>query len=441
MKSKGNKASVRKIALLCLIAIRKRGAYSNIITDRASGELDDKRDRAFLTSLVSGATERRITLDYIINTLASRSGAEIDEDVNDILRLGIYQLRYMDRIPQRAAVCETVKLGRNAGEKSFINAILRAYIKKEDELTFPKKEKNTARYLSVRYSFPREMCRFFIDNFGEEKTEEYFECFNSVSPLTLRINTLKISVDNFISSLPSGTSAAKSELCEGAVIIDSGAATDIPGYDEGMFFVQDVTSQTAVKALGAHEGDVVYDVCAAPGGKSFGIAIEMNNKGNVYSFDVHDSKLSLISSGAERLGVGIIDVKERDASLSPKSYEYNAADRVMCDVPCSGLGVLGKKADMRYRDVNTIKELPDLQYKILCQSAKLLKVGGELVYSTCTINPAENEGVIDRFTEEHDGFEFSNFVADGEIRKGKYTFYPRRGINDGFFISKVKRIK
>ena len=142
MKSKGNKASVRKIALLCLIAIRKRGAYSNIITDRASGELDDKRDRAFLTSLVSGATERRITLDYIINTLASRSGAEIDEDVNDILRLGVYQLRYMDRIPQRAAVCETVKLGRNAGEKSFINAILRAYIKKEGELTFPKKEKN-----------------------------------------------------------------------------------------------------------------------------------------------------------------------------------------------------------------------------------------------------------------------------------------------------------
>ncbi|MDY3846614.1 MAG: 16S rRNA (cytosine(967)-C(5))-methyltransferase RsmB [Eubacteriales bacterium] len=444
-------SEVRYKALRCLIAIRERGAYSNIITDRAASTLEDDRDRALLSSLVLGVTERKITLDYIIKTLAARSESDIDTDVNEILRLGIYQLKYMDRIPKRAAVCETVKLGKNASQRSFINAILRAYIRKENDIEFPKKEKNFARYLSVKYSFPRETCRFFLNLFGEDRTREYFEYFNSVPPLCLRVNTLKISRDDFISLLNEKITEKKSACCDStvkkcascdsAVIVESGAVRDIPGYSDGLFFVQDISSQTAVKVLGAREGSTVYDVCAAPGGKSFGIAMEMKNRGKVYSFDIHKSKLSLIDSGAGRLGIDIIKTAQRDASLPPKPSEYNDAEYVMCDVPCSGLGVLGKKADMRYRDIGSVKELPKLQYEILTQSAKLLKVGGELVYSTCTVNPAENEGVIDRFVLEHNSFEFVEFNADGGMRDGKHTFHPKLEEHDGFFISKIKRIK
>lgn len=426
----------RKLAVDLLIRAESEESYINIAL---SGTLDRAApsDRAFINRLVNGVVERRITLDYYIATMAKRSVSEIDAPVLAILRTALFQLACMEGEPDYAVVNESVALCKNRGERGFVNALLRRFLRERDTLSLPLREKNAVRHISVKYSFPPELCRFFIDNFGEERCERFFEYFNGISPLTLRVNTLKTTASQLMSNIDG---AEVSALCDTALIIPGGAVVrELYGYNEGLFYVQDVSSQIAVKALGATEGARVIDVCAAPGGKSIGLAIEMKNRGEVFSFDLHKSKLSLIESNAKRLGIDIISVAERDATILPDGDMTESFDFVMCDVPCSGLGVLGKKADMRYRHTDSVKTLPPLQYSILSASCRYLKRGGATVYSTCTVNPDENERVVERFLSENPDFELSPFETDGEICKGMYTFLPGEKGTDGFFIARIVR--
>ncbi len=427
----------RKIAHTLLMRAEENDGYINIMLASALDKVGYAGDRAFINRLVNGVVEHRITLDYFIAKLAGRSLSDIDLSVLIVLRIGLFQLMYMDGVQEYATVNESVSLCKNRGERGFVNALLRRFLRERDTLSLPPREKNLIRHLSVKHSFPPELCRFFVNTFGEERAEKYFDYFNGVSPLTLRVNTLKATREELLSHIDGATAAP---LCDTAIVLKSGASVrELYGYGEGMFFVQDISSQIAVRVLGARRGASTVDVCAAPGGKSLGIAIEMKNEGEIYSFDIHKSKLSLIEDGANRLGIDIIRTRERDASLPPDADMREKFDFLMCDVPCSGLGVLGKKADMRYRHTDSLTTLPPLQLSILKSSSLYLKKGGAMVYSTCTVNPEENERVVEKFLSEHPDFELSPFSVGDKRCEGIYTFYPGDMGTDGFFIARIVR--
>lgn len=436
--------SARRLAYKILKSARVGATYSNIALDNAikKNELSDA-DRGLVTAIVMGVTERRITLDYIIDSLATRAEM-VDAETRIILQIGILQLLYLDRIPEYAAVNETVALApkRSVG---FVNAILRSLLRKKKagqlDSIFPDEGEKDG-YLSVRYSFPVQLCRRFEELYGVERTKKVLEIYNLPPRLTLRVNTLKTSRDEYIELLMSSEINAESvNGLKSAVVLDDVAFSSLPGFDEGLFFVQDVASQICVEAVEAKAGDLVIDTCSCPGSKSFGMAIEMKNVGEIRSFDLHQSKLSLIEAGAERLGIDVIRVGERDGR-KPDETLFGRADRVLCDVPCSGLGVIAKKPEIRYKDLDEVSRLPEIQYSILESSAKYVKVGGVLVYSTCTVLPEENECNVERFLSEHGDFETDDFKVGGwESCGGMLSLSPDIDKTDGFFVARMKRVK
>ena len=426
--------NVRRAALDILMRMEKSEGegYSNRLIDSAiSKNSFEGADRALLSQLVSGVTERRITLDYIIQRFSKAPLSKLDTDALCLLRMGIYQLRYLDRIPQHAAVNETVNLARSRS-RGFINAVLRSYLR-TDEIKFP--QKPDAERLSVAFSAPRELCERLISVYGAKATEDILSSYLEATALTLRTNTLRTTREELINVLgEGGFECAPTETSPfGIRVFGSGLPTAIAG---GLCFVQDEASQIASLVLDPHEGDSILDACACPGGKSFSAALLMNNKGSVTSCDLHASKLPLISSGAERLGITIINTEERDSSITREDAEF---DRIICDVPCSGLGVAAKKTEIKYRPLAKNAELPPLQYSILCAVSQLLKIGGTLIYSTCTILPEENENIVEKFLAEHKNFEAVPFdVGKYSAPKGTLTLLPSTG-HDGFFISKITR--
>lgn len=416
--------TARALALDLLCEAEARGQYPNIALDHAlrRNPLSDA-DRALVTTLVYGVTERRITLDAIIDRLAER---EIEPRVRMLLRLGLYQLRCLDRIPAHAAVNETVALAtrKTAG---FVNAILRSYGRRAGEFTFD--APTDAAGLSVTYSVAEPICAAFIEAFGFDRAESILAAFGRTPPLTVRVNTLRISRDDYLARLAeTGIAASPCETPTGIRLAASMNPTLLPGFDAGDCFVQDEASQRCVAALGAQPGELVLDLCACPGAKSFGAAIDMQNCGRVISSDLHANKLSLVASGAARLGISIIETAARDARL-PVDELIGRADRVICDVPCSGLGVLGKKPDLRYKSLDDTSRLPAIQAAILDTAAGYVKPGGRLVYSTCTLLPAENEGVTGPFLAAHPEFA----VAE------EHTLTPDADGTDGFYYCAMVR--
>ena len=261
--------------------------------------------------------------------------------------------------------------------------------------------------------------------------------------ITLTVNTQKISVELFLEKLlKAGYEAKKSEYSELSVCVSGSCdPREISGFSEGEFFVQDEASALSALTLGAGCGELIIDTCAAPGGKSFALAVISGDRADIHSFDLHESKLSLISSGAERLGLKSVRAEERDAT-KPQEELFGMADAVLCDAPCSGLGVFSKKADLRYKDITSLSDLSELQYRILSESAKYLKAGGRLVYSTCTLRREENEDIVDRFLAENPDFEAEDFeFSSVRSERGRVTLYPHIHKTDGFFISKLRKKK
>ena len=436
--------TVRELTLSLLTDCEVNGKYVNLSlssrrTEKLSGE-----ERSFLTVLLYTVAERKITYDYYISAIANRSLEKIDPTTLNILRIGMCQIADISSVPDHAAVNETVALARNPGEKSFVNGVLRQAVrlKAEGKLPLPPRDKKVSRYLSVAYSFPHWLVKHFISLYGEEDTERLLSHFNNARYTDLTVNLTRISKDAYADMLTAAgyTTVPGVETQLGLRLPGSVNPRNLPGFDAGLFFVQDSACAVSAEALGPEKGERIIDVCACPGGKSFAAAI-LSDNGAVTSFDIHDSKLSLVEDGAKRLGLDNITVGQCDAT-KPRQELLGAFDKVICDVPCSGLGVLGKKPDIRHRDNQSLQNLPELQYNILSESVKYLKENGTILYSTCTLNPEENERVVERFLAEHSEFSSVDFtVGSLSSKDGMLTLLPHVHSTDGFFIAKLRKEK
>lgn len=438
--------NIRNLSLKILVSIESDGAYSTLALNNSIKENKlNKTDSSFLSALVYGVLERQITLDYIIKQYSKIPLRKIELKTKIILRLGILQLVFMDKVPDSAAVNESVNLAKkNKLMKSagFINGVLRSVTRADEKYTLPDINKDKEYYYSVKYSCPRDLVSLWLKAYGENVTTSILENLSGRPQLTARVNTLKTTCEKLIADLESeGVEAEKSELCENALVLkNTGSIESLKSYQNGEFYIQDIASQLCVKALNPQPNNIMIDVCSAPGGKSFTSAQYMENRGKIYSFDIYEHKLNLINSTANRLGIDIIKTDIRDAEKDRR--ELPLADKVLCDVPCSGLGVLSRKPEIRYKKDLLSDELCELQYRILVNSARFTAYGGTLIYSTCTLNPAENIENVKRFIKENP--EFEPVKLNLAIKKvtnepdNVLTLFPN-GKNDGFFIAKFKR--
>lgn len=430
--------SARQTAFEILNKIQRDNAYSNLALDTAleKAEIENK-DKRFVSALVYGVTERRITLDYNLSLYLSQPLKKLKPQVLTALRLGAYQILFMDKIPDSAAVNESVKLVKKNGA-AFASGLVNAVLHKisNNGLTDDGS-------MNVKYSAPEWLCKMWSESYETENAEKILEASFGPVDVSLRVNTTKTTAEKLCSILSDeGFECEINGIVDGALTVKNGGAVHkTNAYSDGLFHVQDIASQLCCKALGANENETVIDICAAPGGKSFTIAEAMNNSGNVISCDIYKHRLKLIEDGAKRLGLSNIKAVENDGSAF--NSELPLADKILCDVPCSGLGVIRKKPEIRFKKSDEVDKLSDLQYSILCISSRYLKIGGKLVYSTCSLNPEENENVIKRFLAEHDDFrsvrvlpEVKRYADDTDY----LTLMPHIHGSDGFFISCVERV-
>ena len=429
-------AAIKNVRAIALDVLTKceAGGYSNIALDTVIKRNDlTSQDRSLLTALVYGVIERRITLDYYISSLSSISNSKIERDTRNLLRMGLYQLAYMEKIPPHAAINETVSLA-NKRSKGFVNAILRNFVREGNKIAFPDKT-DEVKYLSVTYSVGEPLIKELMSAYSFEECEKMLSAFGEKTPITLRVNNLKAARDDLLSEL----GGVPTKYSPDGIILENAAVSELEALRDGRVTVQDEASQICVRALGARPGETVIDACACPGSKSFGAAMSMDNCGRLLAFDIHENKLSLVQKGAERLGISIIPTEAHDAR-EPIEELFGKADRIICDVPCSGFGVIGKKPEIRYKDPSESARLPQIQYDILQNVSKYLKVGGTLVYSTCTVLPDENENVVNKFLENNSGFSLVPFsVGELEASRGMITLLPHIHHTDGFFIAKIER--
>ena len=432
--------NVRKLALETLSKCETAAQYSNLALDARIKKFNiTGDDRSLFTVLVYGTIEHKLTLDYYIDSLSSIPKEKIEADTRNILRLGLYQIMFM-RTADHAAVNETVALAPQRS-RGFVNAILRNYLRKKDSISLPDQITSPAEYMSIAHSIPKDTCEKFISTFGAEETEKLLVAMNDAPMMTLRVNTLKTSREDLLKKLSdSGIKAKPTEISPFGIRLEKSIPySELESLCGGEFFVQDEASQISTATLDATPGMKVIDMCSCPGSKSFGAALTMKNEGEILAFDLSKSKLPLISSGADRLGIDIIKAQAHDGrDFIPSLEEW--ADRIVCDVPCSGFGVIAKKPEIRYKDINASSALPEIQYGIICNAARYLKKGGIMVYSTCTIFPEENENIIARFLCEHPDFEALPLkVGSLSAENGMITLLPHLHGTDGFFICKLTR--
>lgn len=420
-------ADARKTALALLSRVERDGAYSNLALDRAFSDnaLSD-REKAFAAALFYGVLERRLTLDYLIRAYSATEFDRIEPSAVLLLRLGFYQLLYMESVPDRAAVNETVALAP-ARQRGFVNAVLRAFLR--DGGTLKTGGLTGEARLSVEYSCPKWLVKMWTRRFGEETALLLLKASLGRPPLFIKVNTLRASVGEVIRALSRDGIEAK----ENALLPDCAEVGRVSGiercraYREGLFHVQDISSQLCCALVDPKPGETVLDLCAAPGGKSFTLAEKMENKGRLLSFDLHAGKLPLITEGARRLGLSIVSASQNDASVYNKAIPV--ADRVLCDAVCSGLGVIRRKPEIKYKPKAALERFPPLQRAILGTAKRYVKPGGVLVYSTCTLNEEENEGITAEFLRENADF----------TRVTEKNFFPHETGGDGFFAAVFRR--
>ncbi len=432
----------RQIAYEILLKIEKDKAFSNLAVDSAvKAYCPDSTDCAFISRLVYGVTERKITLDYIISKSLSQPISKLKREVLVILRLGVYQIVFSDKIPLSAAVNESVKLAK-ANKCNFAAGLVNALLRKVGNEGFNlSSDLSSAERIGVLYSAPEELVKFLCHHYGEDNAEQFLKSALEPKRIYIKVNTVKITTDELKIELENEGVRVTDTYLPNALEIDVNKAVyEIEAYKKGYFHVEDISSQLCVKALSPTPGSVVLDVCAAPGGKSFAMAEYMENKGKLYSCDIYEQRTSLISKGARRLGLDCIDTLVNDATVhNPQIPE---CDYVLCDVPCSGLGIIGKKPEIKYKKLDEIKELLPIQRKILDTTSAYVKKGGRLVYSTCSVNPNENRKICDAFLKEHTDFYSVKALPDVErtINEGDYlTLMMHKNNCDGFFIAVFER--
>lgn len=432
------KFTPRRMAFEILKSIDSSGAYSNLeLASRLRVADYDARDSAFISALVYGVIERKITLDYILSRYLSKPIAKARPDVRILLRMGAYQITFMDKVPDSAAVNESVKLAKSCGcsfGSGMINAVLRKVARDDGAW-------RTADW-PVRYSCPQTLIDLWVKSYGKDDTLGILESSFQTEDTYLRVNTLRTTVDELLNTLCAEHIEAERVFgLDGALrIFRTGSLENLDAYRRGLFHVQGLPSQLCVSLLEAKPGMRVADVCAAPGGKSFTLAELMENRGHVDSFDLHPHRVDLIQRGAQRLGIGIISAGVRDATAEPDTDRL--FDRVLCDVPCSGLGDIASKPEIRYKDTFTSEDLQAVQRRILEQSAKMVAVGGRIVYSTCTLNPRENEKVCSSFLEDHPEYRLVPMrVSYARCTSGgMMDFLPQDCGGNGFFAAVMEKV-
>ena len=434
--------SVRYVVLELLNKM-DNGAYSNLALDSILKVSEfSERDKSFATHMFYGVIERKLTLEYIISLYSSKPLQKLDKVVVNILKIGLYQLKFMDSVPDNAAVNETVNLTKQAkigSASGFVNAILRSFIRDNKNIKYPV---DKVQRLSIEYSCNPELTKKMCTEYSYELAEELLKSSITPHKTYVRVNNLKITAENLIIEFSKlGIHAEEVDFTDNCLAIDK--LIDVEKCElflNGYFHVQDLSSQLCCKALAPEADELVIDICAAPGGKTFTLAELMNNRGRIIAADLHEKRVNLIKKGATRLDISIIETMQNDA----KKFNNNIpiADKILCDVPCSGFGVIRSKPELKYVELNKIKQLPEIQYEILSTASQYLKKGGELVYSTCTINKDENDDVIDRFLKEHTNFEPVEVLSEfSDVSKGyKATIFPHHFGCEGFFISKIRKV-
>ncbi len=441
----------RETALKILYDINENTAYSNISVNKYLEKSNLREiDRAFVTDLVYGSVKWLLQIDYIIQKFSSVKMKKLSPWIINILRIGIYQLLHTDKIPVSAACNTSVDLAKRYGHQTssrFVNAVLRNVAKSIDSIPYPDKS-DIAEYFSIIYSHPKWMVEKWLSIYGEEFTEELLKSNNQVPDFTIRVNTIKISRNELVQALhKEGIKTRKWKYVEESVVLENPSSiTRLKAYKNGFFQVQDESSMLVSRILEPKENELIIDVCSAPGGKATHCAQLMNNTGTVLARDIHPHKLKLIENTAVRLGINIIKTELSDAcQLDDKMI--GRADRVLIDAPCSGFGIIRKKPDIKYsKNLSEIKEIVQLQRRILSNAAKYVKVGGCLVYSTCTIEPEENIENVKAFLEENSEFKLIGFeellpenLKLSSAKEGYIQLYPNTNQTDGFFISKMIR--
>lgn len=437
--------NARQLCFDALCQVYRDGSYSSIALDRALGRGSlSQEDAALASALFYGVVERDLTFCAVIDQYSKRKSEKLDLEVAVILKMGLCQLTGFDHIPDRAAVNETVSLcyyAKKASAKGMVNAILRAFIRDGKETRLD--GDNKFQRWSLAYSCPEWLIRKWAEEYSEETAEKLARSSLGRPPLSIRVNTLKTTDDELVKRL----SARGIEMEENPYIAhcwqikNSGSLAGLPEFQQGLFYVQDASSQFCAKLLNAMPGMTVYDLCAAPGSKSFTIAQWMEDQGEILAFDLHPHRKVLIEEGARRLGIQSIRAEVSDAAKFRK--ELPKADRVLCDVPCAGLGVIRRKPEIKYKPPESLKGLPELQKAILQNGSRYVKPGGRLLYSTCSLSREENEEVAAWFLEQNPQFApvpLTEWEKIGRVEGNMATFFPHVTDSDGFFTALFERV-
>ena len=435
--------TAREAALRALVACEQQGAWSDGFLKkilRTAGL--DSRDAALTTRLCFGVLQNRLLLDHYLGKLSTVKLEKMEPAVRNALRLGAYQVLFLDRVPDHAAVSEAVDLARkgskNPRSAGLVNGVLRSLVRQKDSLEPPEDP-------AVRYSHPRWLADLFTRRLGREEAAALMAADNGEPPTCAQVNTTKATVEAVADSLRAeGVEVAPHPWLPNCLLLShTGSLEELTAFREGLFYIQDAAAKLAVLAADPREGMDVLDACAAPGGKSFAAAIAMDGRGKVVSCDIHPHKMDLIRAGAKRLGLDCITAQVLDGKECKEEY-LDGFDLVLADVPCSGLGIIRKKPDIRYKDPKPLEGLPRVQKAILDNVCRYVKPGGVLLYSTCTLLERENEDVVRAFLDKHKDFTFEHFQVPGDFegaREGMVTCWPHRHGTDGFFFAKLRRMR
>jgi len=439
--------NAREVALKIIGEVDTGGAYANIALARELGRqrLSDQ-DRRFVTELVYGTIKAGETLDWLLSHYSSRPLDQIPPVIRNILRMGAYQIFFLSKVPDSAACNQAVELAKkygHAGTVKFVNAVLRSAVRSPEKAVYPDKEQSAVQYLSLTYFHPAWLVSRWLARLGFDECEALCRANNTIPPLSLRTNTLKISREELLARLADeGVVCRPSDWTpEGIICTEFPALATLASLREGLFQVQDESSMLVGHVLAPQPGEFVIDACGAPGGKSTHIAALMGDKGRVLCVDLYEHKLKITAENAARLGISIIETKQLDATKLAGLYA-GQADRVLVDAPCSGLGVMRRKADSRWRKSESqLTDLPKLQSAILESAASCVKPGGVLVYSTCTTEPEENQQVVEAFLAARPDYKLqpAGDYLPVPRPEAMVQLWPQRDVVDGFFIARMIR--
>lgn len=444
--------SERELALEILLEVTRDGKYSHLVLRSVLEKYQylDKKERAFLTRLTEGTLERMLELDYILNQFSKVKVEKMKPVIRNILRSALYQILYMDQVPDSAACNEAVKLAVKRGFhtlKGFVNGVLRTIAREKEKIVYPPKS-DIEQFFSVTYSMPLWIVKKWLKSYGEEVTQKMLDAFLQDRPLVIRHNPLAMSKEAFLESLQKEQVHVESHpyLPYAYKISGFDYLADLEAFQQGGFYVQDISSMLVAAIADPKEGDLVLDVCGAPGGKALHMAELMKGTGKVQARDLTAYKVGLIEENIERSGLANIEAKQQDATILDASM-IEQADVVLADLPCSGLGILGKKTDLKYKVCEIqLAELATLQRQILSVVQNYVKPGGTLVYSTCTINDEENERNVHWFLENHPDFRLVSIkdavceaLREDVKEEGTLQLLPGVHESDGFFLAKFRK--